>query len=70
VALKVHPDKNKDDPMAKEKFAKLHDAYKILTDPEKRTEYDETGRVGDDFNLKSYEECYNFFRNMFKRVTP
>jgi DnaJ-class molecular chaperone len=56
--------------MAKEKFAKLHDAYKILTDPEKRTEYDETGRVGDDFNLKSYEECYNFFRNMFKRVTP
>lgn len=41
--LKVHPDKNKEDPEAKDKFAKLTEAYQILTDPARKAEYDETG---------------------------
>ena len=40
LALKIHPDKNKDDPEAAEKFNKLTEAYKILTNEEKRSEYD------------------------------
>ena len=43
-AAKLHPDRNKDDPKANEKFIKLGQAYQVLTDPEKRKEYDQFGR--------------------------
>ena len=36
LALKTHPDKNKEDLEAKARFAQLHEAYKILIDAEKR----------------------------------
>jgi curved DNA-binding protein CbpA len=45
LALKFHPDKNKDDPEAKENFQKINEAYKILTDEEKRKIYDKTGKL-------------------------
>jgi curved DNA-binding protein CbpA len=34
--LQYHPDKNKEDPSAREKFQKLKEAYDILIDSEKR----------------------------------
>lgn len=42
-ALKYHPDKNKDDPKAAEKFKECSQAYEILSDPEKRKVYDQYG---------------------------
>ena len=42
-ALKYHPDKNKDDPKAAEKFKECAQAYEILSDPEKRKVYDQYG---------------------------
>jgi len=36
LVLQYHPDKNKDDPTAREKFQKLKEAYDILMDDEKR----------------------------------
>ncbi|KAF4303159.1 Heat shock protein DnaJ [Botryosphaeria dothidea] len=42
-ALKWHPDKNKDNPQAAEKFKELSQAYEILSDPEKRKTYDQFG---------------------------
>ncbi|EOD47727.1 putative dnaj heat shock family protein [Neofusicoccum parvum UCRNP2] len=42
-ALKWHPDKNKDNPQAAEKFKELSQAYEILSDPEKRKMYDQFG---------------------------
>ncbi|KAH7008445.1 hypothetical protein EDB80DRAFT_892872 [Ilyonectria destructans] len=43
AALKWHPDKNKDNPDAAEKFKEAAQAYEILSDPEKRKTYDQYG---------------------------
>ena len=43
LAMKYHPDKNKDDPEANKKFAELTDAYEVLKDEEKRGRYDKYG---------------------------
>lgn len=40
---KYHPDRNKTDPKAKEKFEKIVNAYELLKDPERRRMYDLTG---------------------------
>ncbi|EGG00656.1 uncharacterized protein MELLADRAFT_93106 [Melampsora larici-populina 98AG31] len=40
ASLKVHPDRNPDDPLAAEKFLKLKIALEILLDPIKRSELD------------------------------
>ena len=47
LAGKYHPDKNPDDPKAKTMFQGIQEAYEILSDPEKRKRYDETGEVED-----------------------
>lgn len=40
LALKYHPDRNHGDKKAEEKFKELAGAYEILSDPQKRLEYD------------------------------
>jgi len=43
LAMKHHPDRNKDDKEAERKFKEAAAAYEILKDPEKRTAYDQYG---------------------------
>ncbi|MFX1394101.1 MAG: molecular chaperone DnaJ [Promethearchaeota archaeon] len=46
LARKYHPDVNKTDPKAKEKFIELQEAYEVLSDAEKRRNYDRFGFSG------------------------
>ncbi|PQJ34962.1 molecular chaperone DnaJ [Salinibacter sp. 10B] len=46
LARKHHPDRNPDDPNAEEKFKKVQKAYSILSDEEKRQQYDAQRRFG------------------------
>lgn len=43
LARKYHPDLNPDDQEAKAKFQQLNEAQEVLTDPEKRKQYDKYG---------------------------
>jgi curved DNA-binding protein len=43
LAVKYHPDKNKGDRAAEEKFKEISEANNVLSDPQKRKEYDELG---------------------------
>ncbi|MDR3272523.1 MAG: molecular chaperone DnaJ [Flavobacteriaceae bacterium] len=46
LAIKYHPDKNPGDKEAEEKFKEAAEAYEILSDPNKRTRYDQFGHAG------------------------
>ena len=51
LAKELHPDKNKDNPKATERFSKVTQAYDILTDKDKRAQYDR-GEIDEDGNPK------------------
>jgi curved DNA-binding protein len=46
LAMKYHPDKNKGDKAAEDKFKKISEAYAVLSDEEKRQQYDTFGASG------------------------
>src|SRR3972149_5640864 len=43
LALKYHPDRNPDDKESEEKFKEINEAYSVLSDAEKRANYDRYG---------------------------
>ena len=45
LAMKWHPDQNKDNPEAEEKFKEISEAYDILKDEQKRAAYDRFGEA-------------------------
>ncbi len=46
LAIKYHPDKNPDNPEAEEKFKEAAEAYEVLSNAEKRAQYDRFGHDG------------------------
>jgi DnaJ-class molecular chaperone len=48
LARQYHPDRNPGDKQAEAKFKEVQEAYDVLTDKTKRSQYDRFGRVGPD----------------------
>ena len=46
LAKENHPDANRGDPKAAERFKEIGEAYAVLSDPEKRKQYDQMRRLG------------------------
>ncbi len=60
LALKYHPDRNPNNREAEEKFKKISEAYAVLSDGEKRKQYDTFG--SDQFSQRYSQE--DIFRNV------
>jgi len=79
LALQYHPDRNRS-PDAEEKFKEVSEAYAILSDSEKRQQYDALGSEGikkqykqeDIYNRQNFQDIFSEFgfddNNLFNRI--
>ncbi|KAJ7006917.1 chaperone protein [Populus alba x Populus x berolinensis] len=59
LALKWHPDKQKDEDSATSRFQEINEAYQVLSDPVRRIEYDTKGMMHIyDYNISEYLNRY------------
>ncbi|KAG2185141.1 hypothetical protein INT44_001931 [Umbelopsis vinacea] len=65
MAIKYHPDKNRDDPNAEERFKEISEAYQILSDPKLRKRYNENGAENGVKPEGGFVDPEEFFKQSF-----
>jgi molecular chaperone DnaJ len=69
MAMKYHPDKNNGDVESEEKFKECAEAFDVLSDPQKKQEYDTYGSVGGNggnpFGGFGMEDIFSRFGDFF-----
>src|SRR3989338_6811110 len=68
LALKFHPDKNPGDKPAEEKFKEAAEAYAVLSDAEKRAQYDRYGHslgTGGFGGFQDVSDIFSAFSDIF-----
>lgn len=68
VAMKYHPDRNPDDAATEEKFKEAAEAYEVLSNPQKRSAYDQFGHAGVEGAGGAGGGNYNNFSDIFGDV--
>ncbi|KAH7646855.1 hypothetical protein FG379_002007 [Cryptosporidium bovis] len=68
-ALLLHPDKNNNDEVSKERFQELQNAYEILRNDESRKTYDETGIIEGEEENTNFNNIVEFFTSFSRRIT-
>jgi len=66
IAMKYHPDKNPGDKAAEEKFKEAADAYAVLSDKNKKAQYDQFGHAGlgaGNQGFSNMEDIFSSFGN-------
>ena len=71
MALKYHPDRNKDNPEAEKKFKEAAAAYEILGNSKKRAQYDQFGHAGvnsrfGQTGFHDMQDIFSSFRDVFE----
>lgn len=81
MAKKYHPDLNKDNPDAEKSFKEVNEAYEVLSDPQKKSQYDQFGHSAfegpgggaggyggaDGFGFGGFEDIFDMFTGGFGR---
>lgn len=74
MAMEYHPDKNKENPKAEEKFKEISNAYAVLSDEEKKRIYDQVGDEGyaerEGMSQGSHMNHSDIFEHFFKSHNP
>ncbi|KAG5887580.1 hypothetical protein JTB14_009988 [Gonioctena quinquepunctata] len=65
LAVKLHPDKNKEEKDADANFIKLVRAYDVLKDPDSRKKYDIHGDQTDSNKFRKQYHSYTYYRDQF-----
>jgi len=68
LALRYHPDRNPDDPDAEARFKQVTAAYKLLSDPVRRFQYDRFGHVSDGARGNPFDMDQVDLREAFDRL--
>ncbi len=64
LAMKYHPDRNPDNKAAEDKFKEATEAYEVLGDSSKRTQYDQFGHAGMNGGMGGGHAGYSHAGNM------